>query len=71
MPKTPYNKGILGCHWILENSSMVPEAGLEPARLATVDFESTASTIPPLGQVHKWAFKPPHSLRQSRIAAQK
>ncbi len=52
MPKPPYNKGILGCHWILENCYVVPEAGLEPARLSTVDFESTASTIPPLGQVH-------------------
>lgn len=44
----------------------VPEAGLEPARLSTVDFESTASTIPPLGQVHKGAFKRPCALRQSR-----
>ncbi len=29
---------------------MVPEAGLEPACLAAADFESAASTIPPLGQ---------------------
>ena len=30
----------------------VPEAGIEPARLLrTQDFESSASTIPPLGQV--------------------
>ena len=28
---------------------MVPQAGLEPARLSTIDFESTASTISPLG----------------------
>ncbi len=28
---------------------MVPKAGLEPARLAAGDFESPASTIPPLG----------------------
>ena len=26
---------------------MVLEAGLEPARLATIDFESTVSAIPP------------------------
>lgn len=44
---------------------MVPEAGLEPARLSTVDFESTASTIPPLGQVHMGAFKRPCTMRQS------
>ena len=28
---------------------MVPPAGLEPARLAAEDFESSASTIPPEG----------------------
>ena len=28
---------------------MVPLAGLEPARLAAVDFESTVSAIPPEG----------------------
>lgn len=31
--------------------TMVPEAGLEPAWIAPVDFESTASTIPPLGHL--------------------
>ena len=31
------------------NSEVVPEAGLEPARLAATDFESVVSTIPPLG----------------------
>ena len=30
---------------------MVPLAGLEPARLAAVDFESTVSAIPPEGHV--------------------
>ena len=34
---------------------MVPEAGLEPARPhQTVDFESTASTIPPHGRVNDY-----------------
>ncbi len=28
----------------LSNILMVPKAGLEPARISTVDFESTAST---------------------------
>lgn len=28
---------------------MVPKVGLEPTRLAAGDFESPASTIPPLG----------------------
>lgn len=32
---------------------MVPKEGLEPSRLASVDFESTASAIPPLRQVGK------------------
>ena len=31
------------------NRVMVPQAGLEPARLSAIDFESTASTISPLG----------------------
>lgn len=44
--------GFSGCHQTWKDSNVVPEAGLEPARLSTVDFESTASTIPPLGQVH-------------------
>ena len=30
---------------------LVPKAGLEPARLAAGDFESPASTIPPLGLI--------------------
>ncbi len=30
---------------------VVPPAGLEPARLAAVDFESTVSAIPPEGHV--------------------
>ncbi len=29
---------------------MVPQEGLEPPRLSAIDFESTASTIPPLGR---------------------
>ena len=29
---------------------LVPEIGLEPIRLAALDFESNVSTIPPLGQ---------------------
>ena len=35
---------------IISKDYMVPEAGLEPAHLAAGDFESPASTIPPLGQ---------------------
>lgn len=35
-------------------SELVPQAGLEPARLSEVDFESTASTIPPLGHGVEW-----------------
>ena len=31
---------------------MVPKAGLEPARPKAGDFESPASTIPPLGHWH-------------------
>ena len=31
--------------------NLVPKAGLEPARLAAGDFESPASTIPPLGPI--------------------
>jgi hypothetical protein len=29
----------------------VAEVGLEPTRLAALDFESSASAVPPLGQV--------------------
>ena len=35
---------------------LVPKAGLEPARLAAGDFESPASTIPPLGLIDYTAF---------------
>ena len=35
---------------IISKNYLVPEAGLEPAHLAAGDFESPASTIPPLGQ---------------------
>ena len=38
---------------IISKDYMVPEAGLEPAHLAAGDFESPASTIPPLGQRKK------------------
>ena len=51
MLKTPYNKGILGCHWILENCNVVPAAGLEPARPKPRDFKSLMSTIPSRGRV--------------------
>lgn len=33
-----------------DDSEMVPQAGLEPACLSALDFESSASTISPLGQ---------------------
>jgi hypothetical protein len=36
---------------IIEISKVVPEVGLEPTRLAAEDFESSASTIPPLGHI--------------------
>ena len=39
------NKGISG----FLAQKLVPPAGLEPARLAAEDFESSASTIPPEG----------------------
>ena len=50
MPKTPYNKGILGYHWILENRYVGPAAGLEPARPKPRDFKSLMSTIPSRGR---------------------
>ena len=41
-------------------SEMVPQAGLEPACLAALDFESSASTISPLG--HSLERMPKHLL---------
>ena len=35
---------------MLLEKRMVPPVGLEPTRLAALDFESSASTIPPQGQ---------------------
>ena len=35
----------------LHSEIVVPPAGLEPARLAAVDFESTVSAIPPEGHL--------------------
>ena len=37
---------------------LVPKAGLEPARLAAGDFESPASTIPPLGPIGCCGLRP-------------
>ena len=38
---------------------VVPPAGLEPARLAAVDFESTVSAIPPEGHwCARWDSNP-------------
>lgn len=36
---------------------VVPKAGLEPARLAAGDFESPASTIPPLGHAEAFSLR--------------
>ena len=47
-------KGIFG--------NVVPEVGLEPTRLAAEDFESSASTIPPLG--HGSSLTPAPERRQ-------
>lgn len=33
--------------------NLVPEVGLEPTSLAAADFESAASTIPPLGPLKR------------------
>ena len=43
---------------------VVPEVGLEPTRLAAGDFESPASTIPPLGP-RSAGFNRPPAPRQS------
>jgi disulfide bond formation protein DsbB len=45
---------------------MVPEARFELARLAAEDFESTASTVPPLGPSGA-AFSRPFGRRQSQL----
>lgn len=37
-------KGFFGIRRTTTEGEMVPKAGLEPARISTVDFESTAST---------------------------
>lgn len=37
-------KGFYGLSRMVLEELMVPKAGLEPARISTVDFESTAST---------------------------
>ena len=45
---------LLSLGLINRKNDMVPEAGLEPAHLAAGDFESPASTIPPLGQLKNY-----------------
>ena len=47
MSKKPYFTTL--CYFV--RCLVVPKAGLEPARLAAGDFESPASTIPPLGPI--------------------
>ncbi len=37
-------KGFSGLSRMVWEEVLVPKAGLEPARISTVDFESTAST---------------------------
>lgn len=37
-------KGVTGLSRMVLEEVLVPKAGLEPARISTVDFESTAST---------------------------
>lgn len=37
-------KGKIGLSRMILEEYLVPKAGLEPARISTVDFESTAST---------------------------
>ncbi len=37
-------KGKIGLSRMVLEECLVPKAGLEPARISTVDFESTAST---------------------------
>lgn len=46
---------------------VVPREGLEPPRLAAVDFESTASTIPPPGQQRTRVLAHRAALGQSEI----
>lgn len=50
-PQIAYFQGILEVSGLSRKKEMVPQAGLEPARLSAIDFESTASTISPLGHV--------------------
>jgi hypothetical protein len=49
---------------------MVPEARFELARLAAEDFESTASTVPPLGPSGV-PFSRPFRRRQSQLCCGK
>lgn len=44
MPSSINFKGMIGLSQMALEGLMVPKAGLEPARISTVDFESTAST---------------------------
>ncbi len=44
MDKTFDFKGKAGLSRMILEEYLVPKAGLEPARISTVDFESTAST---------------------------
>ena len=47
-PSAPKADALPGCAILRK---MVPPAGLEPARLAAVDFESTVSAFPPEGHL--------------------
>lgn len=44
MPSSIDFKGMIEFSRMALEGLMVPKAGLEPARISTVDFESTAST---------------------------
>ena len=47
---------------------VVPEVGLEPTSLAAEDFESSASTIPPLGPLNDDLAKPRRNVNYRRFA---
>ncbi len=47
----------------------MPEVGLEPTHIATLDFESSASTIPPLRLLF-YILKPYHYTIKVKLAIQ-
>src|ERR1700688_5110154 len=66
--EVPLPQRFLRCYASLCEALLVPLAGIEPALLAELDFESSASTNSATGAYRGWAGRPKRSRSRRNIA---